>query len=347
MNNVHNRWLDPPMMIALFAAFIAGLATAFILTYTLLNPGWIQLPSGINLPKWWPPFHLATPTPLVSQTPTATFTPTQVPPTITPTATDTPQPTQTYTPTATATPTLTFTPTPEPLDAAQWKDWPVLPVLSDELRDVYQRGLEQGNNPRAFSILGDCQSQPAVFLGVYDNNPDVVAQLPQNLRETVAQFAGSFNRYSPAVKDGTTEGALLWWMWNDNLAGQCVAGESPLECELRIHQPSIVFIHVGTHFGDRNLNYLNKIIDRILEHGAVPVLVTKADNLEMDEHINRTYAEVAQERGLPLWNFYASVQQLPNAGMRDPMYLSDEALIAHREGALQALDAIWRAAQNE
>ncbi len=341
--NTHNRWLDPPLLIALIAAYVAGLATAFIITYLALNPGWNPLPS---LPGW-PPFQFATATPAVpTLLPSSTLTST-VTPLPTATVTRTPRPTQTNTPTATATPTLTSTPTPLPLDAAQWKEWPVLPVVSDELREVYQRGLAQGNNPRAFSILGDCQSQPAVFLGVYDENPDVVAQLPPNLRETVAQFAGSFLRYSPAVKDGTTEGALLWWMWNDNYAGQCVAGESPLECELRVHKPSIVFIHVGTHFGERNRIYLNKIIDRVLEHGAVPVLVTKADNLEQDEYINRSYAEVAQERGLPLWNFFASVQHLPNAGMRDPMYLSDEALIIHREGALQALDAVWRQVQIE
>lgn len=266
------------------------------------------------------------------ETPVASSTPTAPRPTSKPAAraTATPQPTAEPSPTA------------PPLDPAMWKDWPVLPVVSDELREIYRQGVSAGNDPHAFSVLGDCQSQPDVFMGVFDSDLELVKQLPIHLQQTVRQFAGSFDRYSPAVKDGTTEGALLYALWNDNKEKKCDYGETPLECELRVHNPSIVFIHVGTHWEARNRIYLNKIIDRILEHQAVPVLVTKADNLELDERINRTYAEVALERNLPLWNFFASVQHLPNYGMKDEMYLSDEALMIHRNGALEALDAVWR-----
>ena len=263
-----------------------------------------------------------------TETPRATFTPPAAP-----------QPART---TATLQPTTEPRPTATPLDPEAWKDWPVLPVVSAELREIYRQGVSAGNNPHAFSVLGDCQSQPDVFMGVFDSDPQLVKHLPIHFQQTVRNFSGSFSRYSPAVKDGTTEGALLYALWNDNKENTCEYGETPLECELRVHNPSIVFIHVGTHWEARNRIYLNKIIDRILEHQAVPVLVTKADNLELDERVNRTYAEVALERGLPLWNFFASVQHLPNNGMKDEMYLSDEALILHRNGALEALDAVWR-----
>lgn len=107
MNNAQNRWLDPPLLIALIAAYVAGLATAFIITFVALNPGWNPLP---NLPGW-PPFHLATATPVVSPTVTPTSSPTPLP---SATPTRTPRPTRTSTATVTATPTKKPTRTPKP-----------------------------------------------------------------------------------------------------------------------------------------------------------------------------------------------------------------------------------------
>lgn len=268
-------------------------------------------------------------------------------------------PTQVSTPTAQGTPTATPDATakpgtlPTPRDpytgppSSLWKQWAVQPAsLSNALKELYRQGIEQGNNPHAFSFLGDCQSVPDVFMGIYDQDPDFVVALPEYLQETVRQFGGSFERYSPTVKDGTTEGALLWYGWNDNLAGECSYGESPLDCELRVHQPSIVFIHVGTHWEARNRDYLLTIINKIMEAKAIPVLVTKADNRELDERVNQTYADLAAEYNLPMWNFWASVQHLPENGMEpgSDMYLSQEGLEVHRQGALEALDAIWRMA---
>lgn len=248
----------------------------------------------------------------------------------------------TSTPTATPQPTATPTPTLAP---EQWKEWPVMPAgVSERLKEVYRQGLENGNNPAAFSILGDCQSQPEVFLGVYDRDPDFVGTLSSHLRETVTQFSGSFNRYSPTVKDGTTEGALLWPLWNENREGKCNPNESPLDCELRVHQPVIAFIHIGTHWEARNEHYLTIIIDTLLANGTVPVLVTKADNREFDERINRTLVKLAAQYDLPLWNFWASVQHLPNHGLRygQNMYLSAEGVEIHRVAALDVLDFVWR-----
>lgn len=232
--------------------------------------------------------------------------------------------------------------------AADWKSWPVLPTVSAEMRELYQRGLESGNNPHAFSILGDCQSEPDVFMSRYDSDPEVVAALPAYLQETVAYFSGSFDRYSPTVKSGTTTGALLWGQWNDNEEGFCQEGETPLDCELRVHKPSIVFIHIGTHWETRNYKYLSIIVQKILDHGAVPVVVTKADDRERDDRVNLDYAMLAEEFGLPLWNFWATVQDLPDGGLLPAedflgtWKLSEEAQAIHRLSALEALDAVWQ-----
>ncbi len=265
------------------------------------------------------PTHTATNLPLQMPTETIDVTPTQLPP------------------------TATALPTNPP--AHNWKDWPSLPAyVSDSMREVYQHGLELGNNPHAFSVLGDCQSQPDVFLGIYDRDPSFVNHLPFALRPVVSQFRGSFDRYSPTVKDGTTEGSLLWMGWNDNKEGFCNAGESPLDCELRVHRPSIAFVHVGTHWENRNERYLTIIIEKLIENGTVPVIVTKADNRELDERINQTLIRLAEQYELPVWNFWASAQPLDNHGMLEgsTMYLSDEGLQIHQQEALEALYRVWQ-----
>jgi hypothetical protein len=234
------------------------------------------------------------------------------------------------------------------LTAEEWKQWPVLPDhISEEMRRLYQEGLRKGTDPHAFSIIGDCQSQPEFFLGIFDIEPLYVSILPVPLQQTVHQFSGSFARSSPTIRDGITAGAVLWNEWaNSYQRGQvCRANENPLQCELRVHNPSIVFIHIGTHWEARNHRYLTLIVETIKQHGAVPVMVTKADNREGDERINLQSVQVAQEQGIPVWNFWASVQHTPNNGLEDnsEMYLNEHAVEIHRYSALQVLDMVWRA----
>ena len=183
-------------------------------------------------------------------------------------------------------------------------------------------------------------------MGIVETDPAFVQALPEELQETAAHFSGSFNRYSPTVKDGTTEGALLWAQWNDNLEKKCNPGETPLDCELRVHKPSIVFIHVGTHYEARNRRYMVTILEKILATKAIPVFVTKADNRERDGRVNNLIAELAVEYRLPVWNFWASVQDLPDNGLLpDKMLLTKDASTIHQIDALRALGLVWRAVQ--
>ena len=235
------------------------------------------------------------------------------------------------------------------LDPADWKNWPVIPVVDSSLQRIYERGLSLGNDPHAFSIFGDCQTRPAEFFGVFETDPTTLLSLSPELRETMDNFKGSFNRESSTTQDGTTPGALLWTQWHRGEYG-CEFTETPVECELRTHRPSFVIIQVGTHFESRNTEYLRKIILQLMDEGVVPILATKADNREKDERINRDMALLASEYDLPLWNFWVAVSDLPNRGLytrsdrplQGDIYLTDEAEIIHRNTGLEALDAVWR-----
>jgi hypothetical protein len=256
----------------------------------------------------------------------------------------------TFTPTEPVLPTVTAaSPTAE-----DWKSWPIVPRVPAHVRQIFEAGQALGNDPRAFSILGDCQSLPETFLGVYDTNPAVVAGLAQPLQETVAYFAGSFDRESPTIKLGTTAGALLWIEWHEGKY-TCGDNETPVDCELRIHRPSFAIINVGTHYETRNIDYLRRILDRLIANGVVPILATKADNRELDERINFDMAVLALEYDVPLWNFWAATGDLPNRGLYTKsseaflgdIYLNDEGLERHRHTALETLDVVRRVALGE
>lgn len=277
-------------------------------------------------------------------------------PTVSPSSTASPSPTGTPTSSPTPEPTAVLTPSATPLpaalglDPADWHDWPILPVVPERAREIFQLGQTLGRDAHAFSILGDCQSEPKVFLGVYETDPQLAASLTPNLQETIAWFAGSFDRDGPTIRGGTTTGAVLWAQWHQNRY-TCTIYESPLTCELRIHNPAFVLIHVGTHYENRNEQYMRRILDQLIAAGVVPILATKADNRELDEHVNAQYARLAVEYNLPFWNFWAAVKDLPKRGLytrpdatyQGDLYLTDTAAAIHRLSALQTLDLVRRA----
>lgn len=236
------------------------------------------------------------------------------------------------------------------LDPANWKNWPVLPTVTEHARQIFALGQSLGRDAHAFSVFGDCQSEPDVFMGVYDSDPMTVASLEPALQETAAWFSGSFNRTSPTVKGGTTTGALLWSTWHQNKF-TCTIYESPVTCELRIHKAAFVIIHVGTHYENRNEEYMRKILDQLIAGGVVPILASKADDRELDDRVNAAYARLAVEYNIPFWNFWKAVDYLPNRGLytrpdaqyQGDLYLTDEAAAIHRLSALQVLDVVRRA----
>ena len=290
----------------------------------------------------------STPTPSIELQPSPSPTLTVTPSVPTQPASTTEQADATLAP-----PTVTPLPAALDLDPENWQDWPTIPIITSEMRDVYERGLSLGNDSHNFSILGDCQSTPETFLGVY-SNPGKLAELPENLQETALYFDESLGRNSPTSKSGSTSGALLWPEWHEGQYG-CGVDESPLACELRLQKPSFALVMIGTHWEARNERYMRKIIEQLLDAGVVPILATKADNREGDHGINLETATLAAEYGLPLWNFYPVTADLDNRGLYTKkgeeylgdIYLTDEALELHRYSALEALDAVWRAVSRE
>ena len=215
-------------------------------------------------------------------------------------------------------PTATFTPKP-PLEKDAWKKMPaVSSEVSGAMRLVYERGLALGNDPHRFSVIGDCQNVSSYFLAVFEHSEQFSLGAEYTyLQPTIDYYKGSFSRKSLAVRGGFNVAAILSPLRADPKS--CSKNESPLDCELRTWKPSVVFVSMETWWSEKPAEvydkHMRQVIERILATGAVPIIATKADNLEGDNSINATVAQIAYDYEIPLWNFWAAVQPLPNHGL--------------------------------
>lgn len=272
---------------------------------------------GCAAPQTEPPVILSPVPPLGTPTDTATLPP--VPAVSLSTPTDQlllPTSTNTELPNKAATalpPTPTF-------DPAAWKELPVIPTLSPRALEILQDGLAKGNNPRAFSKVGDCESQSTWFLGNYDLGEEHYALGPYEteLRPVIGYYTGSFNRTSLAARQGFTSASLFAPLWASRET--CAKNEGPLSCEYRLHRPIVAFVMLGTNDAANPKTFeghMRKIIEYSISQGVLPILGTKADNIEKDHAINATIARLGMEYDVPVWNFWAGIQGLPHWGLQN------------------------------
>jgi hypothetical protein len=227
----------------------------------------------------------------------------------------------------TAPPALPTATLRQPLEEGAWMQMPAVPTgVSNAMREVYQAGILLGNDPTHFSVIGDCQNVSSYFLAVFDQPGEFsLGEEYAHLQPTIDHYQGSFSRVSVAVKGGFNAAAVISPLRADPQV--CNSNESPLDCELRLWRPSIVIVSMETWWSQKPEEeyekYMRRVLDRILESGAVPIIATKADNLEGDHAINETIARLAYEYNIPLWNYWAAVQPLPDRGLsKDGFHLT-------------------------
>jgi hypothetical protein len=268
-------------------------------------------------------------------------------------------PTPALTFTLTATPTSEM-PAPTPADPADWKNWTVIPTLSPQMLDVYHQGQIQGRDIHVVSVVGDCESSSDWFLKDFSKDNRFYNLGPYtDLQTTIDHFKASLGYRSYAALRGATTSTVLSPLWADPQA--CASNETPLACEYRLHNPAFAFIALGTNDVHKQAQFepgMRQIIEYTLQQGIIPILVTKADNLEGDESINLTIARLSAEYHIPLWNFWAAVQPLPGHGLQpDGAHLTfapnffdnpqnlQGAWAVRNLTALQVLDAILKEVQ--
>lgn len=174
-----------------------------------------------------------------------------------------------------------------------------------------------GNDPHALSIVGDCLSlattnSPNLFVS-YNKPGHYNLGDYTSLQPVIDWFFESFGRQSVSLGDGFNTAAVLSPLRAD--PKQCLAGETPLECEYRVFNPSFSLISLGTDDWktppDVFENRMRQIVEYTISKGIVPILVTKADNHEGNNSINPIITRLAYEYDVPLWNFWLAAKPLP------------------------------------
>jgi hypothetical protein len=211
---------------------------------------------------------------------------------------------------------------------------PVLPEISDAMLEVFERGQELGNNPRAITKLGDSlvanelyllpMSQPDVDLGPYDYLADTV------------KYFGSSTRESMAARIGLTTYVIFDPLWADKEF--CQPGESPLDCELRRQKPSIALIM----FGPNDLKAMDTeqygtnmrlLVTTLLDKGVIPVLFMFSYDPSrplwwQSVEFNQELIAVGAEYEIPVVNLWEATRVLPEFGLEvDHLHLKNAGVL--------------------
>jgi len=207
---------------------------------------------------------------------------------------------------------------PPPPVAVGPLDYPYLSDITPRVVQIFQVGQARGNRANAFSVVGDSNSQHPAFMKPIDWGNYNLGNFGY-LQSTIDFFKGSFAIDSPASIGGFNTTKVLD---PASSPGWC-HGQSPLACEYSRTKPSIALILLGT--GDQHTwqgfeGRYRQIIQTTIDMGVIPVLITKADDLECRDNnapcgfINGKISALAFEYGVPLLNLRQVVQVLPGGG---------------------------------
>ena len=203
------------------------------------------------------------------------------------------------------------------------KDAPLpawIPQITPQQRAIWQN---VGRDPSFFTVVGDCNSQPPVYLQRLASGHFDASTLSPRLQSIVQQFWRSFGRVSLAAKGGFGSASMMDPAWADGGLCDARGGTGPFACELKVSNASVVFISLGTQeqYDWKNFEKnFRPIIEHALSKGVLPVLVTKADDIETaagapSNYINDIVRKLAKEYSVPLLDFYAATRELPYGGL--------------------------------
>ena len=244
-------------------------------------------------------------------------------------ATEQPQPTVTDTPTATPTPEPSPTSLgPQEINGIPLSDLvPMPPETAANVAAIYARGQELGRDSKAFSKLGDSTILNPHFLGPFDEGTYNLSDFGY-LQPTIDRWRGSFKRHGVGAHFGLHSWTVFDPMWADEK--WCEPGEHLLACELRLQNPSVLFVRLGSNDSGSPSGFRYNVRDVIkyaIEHGVIPIIGTKADRFEGSNENNEILRELTAEYHVPLWDFDLLAETLPNRGLgTDNIHLAIEDL---------------------
>ena len=252
-------------------------------------------------------------------------------------------------------------------------DYRYISGISGRAREIFLYGQALGNRRNVFSKIGDSISVSPVYLapiGLGRYNLHAYSELQPVIDYFAAasarQDTNSFAYTSLSAKVGWRARAVLSPASAD--PAFCQPDESPLACEYRVVQPAVALIMLGTNDvpftpAEEYEADMRRVIELTLERGIIPVVSTIPPLFRTGlegraELLNQVLVKLAREYDVPLWDYWASLQGLPNSGMAGdgvhptwspaghsadftPEYLQYGMTVRNLTG-LYVLDALWR-----
>jgi hypothetical protein len=266
--------------------------------------------------------------------------------------------------TATATPPVT----------REAPEYSYISGIGPNTRRLFQLGQAMGNRMDIFSKVGDSITASPAFLtafgtGQYDLREYTQLQpLIDYYLTTPAREKNSFENTSLAAQVGWS--SLKAISPGNGEPGLCAPDESPLECEYRVVRPGVALIMLGTNdvptvpASDYEAQ-MRRVLQITQEYGVLPILSTippmpqgQRDYTVLE--FNQIITRLAGEYNIPLVDYHAVLETLPNRGMSEdgihPSQISGSftfsadftpsnltyGMTARNLTALQVLDAVWR-----
>ena len=190
------------------------------------------------------------------------------------------------------------------------------PNVRENVRRIFLAGQQIGRNPRAFSKLGDSVTLTDHYLTRFDSGHYTLGPY-EHLQPAIDFFQSSFARYGVATRVGLHAWSIFDPLWADK--EWCLANEDMASCEIRLHNPSVLLIKIGSNDSgavsvfEENLRLL---LAHAIDNGVIPVLATKADRFEgPDDRNNHIIRQLAAEYAVPLWDYDRVAGTLPRRGL--------------------------------
>jgi GDSL-like lipase/acylhydrolase family protein len=234
--------------------------------------------------------------------------------------------------------------------AAEWQEQPVVPVLAPDLighlEKIANRGEQLGNQPGVVAKIGDSITASPSFLQALACWPPRLGEWSE-LRGTLGFFGrtsvprGSEEAQCPVSNSYSRLGvaAVGGWRAADALLPresfpEC-QGLPAVSCELQLLHPSVALIMFGTNDLEEMTAVqfrldLARVVRLVSSAGAIPVISTIPPRARWPfsqrvERFNAEIASLAENRVLPLWNYWRQMAELgvPRGGLsRDGVHPS-------------------------
>lgn len=264
------------------------------------------------------------------------------------------------------------TPTPAPAAGPAPEAYTFVRGIGPRAVEIFRAGQALGNRPDVFSKIGDSITVTPTFLvpiGLSRYALHEYAYLEPALEFFSAAWARTHNPFanrSLAARGGWgARHVLLPGAADRRLCGE---DETPLACEYRLTRPGLALIMLGTNDVPSTplFSYersMREILEFTIAQGVIPVVSTlppfQREDLEPRvEEFNLLLERLAEEYGVPLWDYGRALHNLPQQGMaydgvhpaappsgRSADFTPEnlqQGMTLRNLLALQVLDLLWR-----